>query len=134
NDPSQIIPNVPISFYSFRIMVGLGFLFLFIFIYSLYLLFKNKITGQKWFLRLAIISIPLAYLATQAGWIVAEMGRQPWVIQDIMPTMVAVSHVDVTAVLITFWLFAVTFTILAIAEIKIMTKQIKLGPKTDGGN
>jgi len=67
------------------------------------------------------------------GWIVAEVGRQPWVIQDLMPTFSAVTHLDVTTVQITFWLFVVVFTALLIAEIKIMTKQIKIGPK-EGGN
>ncbi len=133
NNVKSLIPNVPMAFYSFRIMVGLGFLFLFIFAFALYLLFKEKMGHYKWFLWLSLLSIPLAYIASQAGWIVAEMGRQPWVIQDIMPTMVAVSRIDASAVQITFWLFAVTFTILAIAEVRIMTRQIKSGPKTEGG-
>ncbi len=130
---NQLIPHVPILFYSFRIMVGLGFLFLFIFIYAIYLIYRGKYVHQRWFSWVAIFSIPLAYLAGQAGWIVAELGRQPWVIQDIMPTMVAVSRVDVSAVQITFWLFALIFTLLLIAEIRIMLKQIKIGPKMDGG-
>jgi cytochrome bd ubiquinol oxidase subunit I len=84
-------------------------------------------------LRAAIISLPLAYLASQFGWIVTEVGRQPWVIQDLMPSFTAVSNINVGSVQITFVLFAVTFTILLIAEIKIIVKQIKIGPK-DGGN
>lgn len=133
NDVKSLIPNVPLSFYSFRVMVGLGFLFILIFAVNIYLLYKNQITKYRAVLRLSLLSIPLAYIATQAGWIVAELGRQPWVIQDIMPTMAAVSHIDASAVQITFWLFAATFTILAIAEIRIMTRQIKSGPKTEGG-
>jgi cytochrome d ubiquinol oxidase subunit I len=76
--------------------------------------------------------IPLAFLAGQMGWTVAEMGRQPWVIQDIMPTMVAVSRINAGAVKLTFVLFALIFTGLLIAEIGIMLKQIKLGPKEGG--
>jgi cytochrome d ubiquinol oxidase subunit I len=76
--------------------------------------------------------IPLVYIASQAGWIVAELGRQPWVIQDILPTMAAVSRIDASAVQVTFFLFAIIFTALLIAELKIMFRQIKLGPK-DGG-
>ena len=87
---------------------------------------------KKWLLRLSIISIPLAYIATMAGWIVSEAGRQPWVIQDILPTIAAVSRIDASAVQITFILFAIIFTALLIAEIRIMTKQIKLGPKKGG--
>ena len=83
-------------------------------------------------MRIAILSIPLAYIASQAGWIVAEVGRQPLVIQDLMPTVAAVSRIDASAVQITFWLFAAVFSILLIAELKIMFKQIKLGPKEGG--
>ncbi|MEI7983354.1 MAG: cytochrome ubiquinol oxidase subunit I, partial [Bacteroidota bacterium] len=64
--------------------------------------------------------------------VVAELGRQPWVIQDLLPTMAAVSKIDASSVIITFWLFAAVFTILLIAEVMIMTRQIKIGPK-DGG-
>jgi cytochrome d ubiquinol oxidase subunit I len=64
---------------------------------------------------------------------VAEVGRQPWVIQDLMPTMAAVTKISTSAVQVTFWLFAVIFTTLLIAEIKIMTRQIKIGPKSEGG-
>ena len=73
--------------------------------------------------------IPLVYICSQTGWIVAEVGRQPWVIQDIMPTLAAVSRIDASAVQVTFVIFAVLFTILLIAELSIMFKQIKLGPK-----
>ena len=64
-----------------------------------------------------------------AGWIVAEVGRQPWAIQDLLPTIVATSNIDASAVMLTFALFAVLFTVLLIAEIKIMISQIKSGPK-----
>lgn len=133
--PEQTIPNVPMTFYSFRIMVGLGFLFLLIFMVSLWLVFKKPIEKYKWFLRLSVLAIPLTYLAGQSGWIVAEMGRQPWVVQDLLPVSAAVSRIEVGAVQTTFVLFAVIFTTLLIAELKIMFKQINIGPKTnDGGN
>lgn len=129
NDTGDLIPNVPLVFYSFHVMVGLGFFFFLLFILSLILIFWGKIEEKRWFLRLAIISIPLAYIASQAGWIVSEVGRQPWVIQDLMPTMAAVTRINTGAVQTTFWLFAVIFTILLIAELKIMFRQIKIGPK-----
>ena len=69
----------------------------------------------------------------KTGWIVAELGRQPWVIQDILPTTAAVSRIGVGAVQVTFFLFLIIFTTLLIAELKILFKQIKLGPK-EGGN
>lgn len=132
NDPKSIIPNVPLTFYSFRVMVGLGFLFIAFFAFVIYLIFTKKLQQTKWLLWFSIFLIPLVYIATQAGWIVAEVGRQPWVIQDILPTMAAVSRIDASAVQVTFFLFALIFTALLIAEIKIMIKQIKIGPK-DGG-
>jgi len=132
-DAGQTVPPVKLTFYSFRIMVGLGFWFVILFIIALTLILKNRIEKKRWFLWAALISIPLAYLASQVGWIVTEVGRQPWVIQDLMPSITAVSDINVGSVKITFVLFAVAFTILLIAEIKIMLKQIKIGPK-DGGN
>ena len=131
NDPEQIIPPVPITFYSFRIMVTLAFWFILVFILALIFVYKDTILQHKWFLRLALLTIPLAYVASQCGWLVAEMGRQPWVIQDIMPTVAAVSKVDSSAVIITFFLFLVVFTSLLVAEIGIMRKQIQNGPKED---
>jgi cytochrome d ubiquinol oxidase subunit I len=129
NDQQQLIPNVPLSFYSFHIMVGLGFFFLLLFILMLIFVMRGTIERRRVWLHLAIWSIALAYLATICGWTVAEMGRQPWVIQDLMPTFAAVSKIDAGMVQATFWLFAAIFTTLAIAEVKILTKQIKLGPK-----
>lgn len=70
---------------------------------------------------------PLGYVCLESGWIVAEMGRQPWVIQDIMPTFAAISNIEVASVQTTFWMFAVLFTVLLIAEVGIMLKQIKKG-------
>ena len=128
-DVNDLVPNVPLTFYSFHLMVGLGFLFVLLFILSLAFLLKGTLTEKRWFLRLAIIAIPLAYLAGQLGWIVAEMGRQPWVVQDLMPTMAGVTRISAGSVQTTFWLFAALFTILLIAELKIMFRQIKIGPK-----
>ncbi len=130
NDTDSLAPNVPLTFYSFRIMVMLGFYFAVFFIVVLVSIFRGKIDGRRWLLRLAIITIPLVYIASQAGWVVSEMGRQPWVIQDLLPTIAATSRIDASSVQITFWMFAVLFTALLIAELKIMFKQIKTGPKT----
>lgn len=125
----ELVPNVPLTFYSFHIMVLLGFFFVLLFVLSLIYVIKGTLDKKRWFMRLAIIAIPLAYIASQAGWIVAEVGRQPWVVQDLMPTMAAVTRISAGSVQTTFWLFAVLFTILLIAELKIMFRQIKIGPK-----
>jgi cytochrome d ubiquinol oxidase subunit I len=129
----QTVPNVALTFYSFHIMVALGFWFILFFIITLYLIFNNKIHDSKLWLRLSILGFPLALIASETGWIVAELGRQPWVIQDLMPTMAAVSKISAGTVQVTFWLFLVVFTALLAAEIGIMTRQIKLGPN-DGGH
>ena len=131
-DPHDIIPSVPMSFYSFHIMVVLGGHFMILFIVVLFFLYKEKLQNMRWLLWVAVWTMPLVYLASESGWLIAEMGRQPWVIQDLMPTMTAVSNISSTSVMITFFLFLITFTALLIAEIKIMTKQIKLGPNQGG--
>jgi cytochrome d ubiquinol oxidase subunit I len=110
-------------------MVILGFIFIMIFGIALYLLFKGVITKNRWFLWLALLSIPLPYLASQLGWILVEMGRQPWIIQDLMTVNSGVSKISSGTVLTTFILFAVLFTVLFISEISIMVRQIKTGPK-----
>ena len=129
--PEDTIPNVPLVFYSFHIMVILGVLFLLNFALALFLGWKNKLSDYKWILWVFLWTIPLGYLAGQLGGIVAEVGRQPWTIQDILPGQAAVSSLQTSSVLITFVLFAVLFTVLLIAEISIMLKQIRKGPESN---
>ena len=133
-DTDFLIPSVATTFYSFHLMVILGMFFILVFVLALWFNIKGTIVKHKWFLWTAIFTIPLAYLASELGWAVAEVGRQPWVIQDLMPTTTAVSKISSGSVQITFWLFAIIFTVLLIAEIKIMLRQIKIGPKDiEGG-
>ena len=126
--PTDVVPNVPLVFYSFHIMVVLGFYFLLFFIITLYLENKAIISKQRWFLYLAIISVPLVYICSEAGWVVSEVGRQPWTIQDLLPVGAAISGIDPSAVRITIILFSILFTALLIAELGIMFKVIKKGP------
>lgn len=123
------IPPVSLVFYSFRIMVGLGMLFVLLFALSWWFARKQRFGNFKWLIWLAIICVPLAYVASQCGWIVAEVGRQPWVVQNLMPTNVAITRIASGWVITTFWLFAVLFTLLLAAEIGIMFSQIRKGPK-----
>src|ERR1035437_202017 len=127
--PEDVIPDVTASFYSFHLMVILGFLFIMIFSVALYLLFKGTISDNKWFLWIALLSIPLPYIASELGWILTELGRQPWIIQDMMTVSKAVSQISTGSVITTFILFAVLFTGLLISEVSIMVRQIKTGPK-----
>jgi cytochrome d ubiquinol oxidase subunit I len=133
DDVDYYIPHVPLTFYSFHIMVILGFGFIAFFAVFLFFSLKEQLPQRKFWLKLAPWLIPLAYLASESGWIVAELGRQPWTIQDLLPTVAAVTKIDSSAVLLTFILFAVTFTVLAIAEVSIMLKAIKKGPVNHGG-
>ena len=127
--PSDVIPNVPLTFYAFHTMVTLGFWFITLFVIILYLTMTNTLEKKRLFLKAALWSLPLGYLAQESGWITAEVGRQPWAIQDMLPVGMATSQIATSSVMITFWMFAVLFTALLIAEVKIMTTQIKIGPK-----
>jgi len=128
SSPEDVIPDIYGSFYSFHMMVMLGFLFILIFSLALIFLFNGTIIKQKWFLRIVLYSIPLPLIAGELGWILTEMGRQPWIIQDLMPVSVGVSNIGKASVQTTFWLFTFLFTALLITEISIMIKQIKTGP------
>lgn len=128
-DVKDLIPNISITFYSFHLMVALGGYFIVLFMVILFLMYKNKLTDNKLILKLMFWSIPLGYIASQAGWIVAEVGRQPWTIQNILPTFASTSHISTGHVQITFFLFLTFFTALLIAEVGIMIKTIKKGPK-----
>jgi cytochrome d ubiquinol oxidase subunit I len=128
-DPHMLLPNVKISFYAFHTMVILGGFFLVLLMYIYFLARNNKLQDKRWLLWIALWTIPLVYLAQQAGWVVAEVGRQPWVIQDLMPNIAAVSQIDTYSVQITFFLFLLVFTALLIAEIKIMLTTVRKGPE-----
>jgi len=129
DDVNAFVPSVPITFYSFHIMVILGIHFFIFFIVFYVKTIKNTLNRKKWILYVGMWTVPLAYLASQMGWLVAEMGRQPWVIQDLLPTVAAVSRLSPGSVQLTFWLFLVLFTGLLIAELKIMFSTIKKGPQ-----
>jgi cytochrome d ubiquinol oxidase subunit I len=127
-NPADLIPKVGLTFYSFRIMVILGGFFILLFIIATILSHRNKFADKRLLQYICLWSIPLAYIASQSGWIVAEVGRQPWAIQDILPTSAAVSRLATSSVQLTFFLFLTLFTILLIAELGIMIKTIKKGP------
>jgi len=127
--PEDAIPDVQVAFYSFHIMVLLGFLFIIICTISLVHSYRGTEEKNRWFLWISVLMIPLAYIASESGWVLAEMGRQPWAIQDLMPVSAAVSQITAGTVITTFILFAILFTALLVAEVSIMVRQIKSGPK-----
>ena len=129
-DTSTLIPDVNLMFWSFRVMVGLGVFFIGLFALLLLLTLKKcKYSDMRWLQIISLLSIPLAYIASQAGWIVAEVGRQPWTIQDMLPVDAAISKLETGSVQTTFFIFLIMFTMLLIAEIGIMVKAIKKGPE-----
>lgn len=127
----EVVPSIPICFYAFRIMVGLGCLFILFFAVTLFFLYKKNIKRHRWLLISAIVLVPLAYIASESGWMVAEMGRQPWTIQDMLPTSAAVSDISAASVATTFFIFLVLFTTMLAVEISIMLRQIKRGPEEE---
>ena len=137
-DKSEVVPPIAVNFWAFRIMVGAGCLFILFFAVVLagaygwpkQLWRDRSITGlPKWHYWIAIALIPLAYIASESGWLVAEFGRQPWTIQDMLPTWAAVSDLQSSSVMITFFLFLILFTTMLAVEINILFKQIKKGPE-----
>ena len=128
-DVHDLVPHVPLNFYAFRVMVGLGFYFILLFSVLLFFVYRKDLTRFRWLQWVTLLTIPLGYIAGQAGWIVAECGRQPWAIRDLLPTSVAISKLDTSSVQVTFFLFLILFTIMLIAEIGIMINTIKKGPE-----
>jgi cytochrome d ubiquinol oxidase subunit I len=130
-DVNELVPNVPLTFYMFRVMVILGGYFILFFIAVLVFAYKKDLSRMRWMHWVAMLTIPLGYLAGQAGWVVAECGRQPWAIQDMLPTTAAISKLDVGSVQTTFFIFLFLFTVMLIAGTGIMVKAIKKGPDTE---
>lgn len=128
-DSSELVPDVPLNFYAFRVMVMLGGYFILFFIAVLVILGRGCVERMRWLHYVALFTIPLGYIAGQAGWIVAECGRQPWVIQDMLPTVASVSRLEVGSVQLTFFLFLILFTVLLAAEIRILVREIRKGPE-----
>ncbi len=126
--PEDLIPPVALNYYAFRVMVGLGMYFILFFALILFLVYRKDLSRYTWLLWVALFSIPLAYLAGQTGWIVAECGRQPWAIQEVLPVGAAVSAVGSGAVMTTFFLFLALFSILLCVGISLMVKSVRKGP------
>lgn len=128
-EKKEVIPNIPLTYYTFHLMVMLGMFFIAFFMLTWFMIRRNLYHKTKWLVFVGMLTLPLAWICSEAGWIVAEVGRQPWVIQDLMPTSAAVSNLKAGNVQTTFILFAVLFTALLIAEVSIMLRQIHKGPE-----
>ncbi len=122
-------PLVAPLFWSFRIMVACGFVMLFLFIGAVYICTKRQFQSRPWFLKFALWSMPLPWIAEESGWIVAEYGRQPWVIAEILPTFLGVSSISTSSVIISLSGLGILYTGLLVVEIYLMVKYARLGPE-----
>jgi cytochrome d ubiquinol oxidase subunit I len=127
---NDTIPNVAPLFWSFRIMVALGILFLFIFSASFYFLIRKRLARQRWLLKLAVIAIPLPWVAAELGWIVAEYGRQPWTIAGILPTHLSASNLQPSSLYFSLAGFIGFYTLLLVIEMGLMIKYTRMGPSS----
>ncbi|PSW07422.1 cytochrome ubiquinol oxidase subunit I [Photobacterium lipolyticum] len=124
------IPTVWPLFWSFRIMVGAGFLMLGIIGAAFIQTCRHKITDKKWILRAALYGLPLPWIAVEAGWFVAEYGRQPWAVGEILPVSMAVSNLEPSAIITTIVAMIALYTVFLIAEMYLMIKFTRLGPSS----
>jgi len=125
------IPHVPTLFWSFRIMVGLGMFFILLMTVFFWLSARRKLDRYPILLRVAVFAIPLPWVAIELGWVVAEFGRQPWIIEGVLPTAAAVSNLGASTVLLTILGFAALYTVLIVIEMTLMIKAIRKGPEPD---
>lgn len=130
-DPVDAVPSVATAFYSFHYMVYVGSFIIFAMFLFLVFSRRGSMDRHVWLQLLGLLCFPLMYAASELGWVVAEVGRQPWVMQGRLLTDVAATKIDAGHVQATFFIFLVLFTVLAIAEVSIMIKQINLGPEAE---
>jgi len=122
------VPSVGWLFWSFRIMVGLGLFFIALFAYGFYQAMRRRCDARPWFLKLALWSLPLPWIAAELGWFVAEHGRQPWAIEGVLPTFLAVSPIATGNVVLSLCGFVLFYSTLAVVDVFLLVKYIRLGP------
>jgi len=128
NAAQSTIPNVPVLFWSFRLMVACGFWLVLLFATAFYFSATRRLARYRWFLMAAVASLPLPWLAAELGWVVAEYGRQPWVIEGVLPTSLGVSSTSADNVLFSLLGFVLFYSGLAVADLYLMVKYVRLGP------
>lgn len=131
--PDDAVPPVALTFYAFRIMVMAGGYLLLFFAVTAWASWKKKINllNNKWYCIIGLLTIPLVWICSEAGWVVAEVGRQPWTIQDLLPVNAGISSIQSGSVETTFWIFVIVFSCLLIAEVGIMIREINRRSKED---
>ena len=121
------VPNVPVMFWSFRVMAGIGFFMIGLFATAFVLCTMGK-HETKWFLRLAVIAMPLPWIAAEFGWVLAEVGRQPWAVEGVLPTFLGASSLTVPQLWTTIIGFTLFYGALAVVEVGLLVHTIKKGP------
>jgi cytochrome d ubiquinol oxidase subunit I len=121
------VPNVPVMFWAFRIMAGTGLLMIALFA-TAFLLVTLRKHDTKWFLILAVCAIPLPWIATELGWVLAEVGRQPWAVEGVLPTFLGASSLTVAQLWTTIVVFTLLYGALAVVEVGLILRTIKKGP------
>jgi cytochrome bd ubiquinol oxidase subunit I len=122
------VPNVPVLFWSFRFMVALGLFLIGLFATAFYLASRHRFGENRWFLKVALCSLPLPWVAAELGWIVAEYGRQPWAIDGLLPTFLGISTRSAATVWLSLLGFVVFYTALAAVDVYLMVRVIRQGP------
>jgi cytochrome d ubiquinol oxidase subunit I len=123
------VPSVAPLFWSFRIMVGLGLLLLFIFIAAFYHLMRGRVLARPWLLKLALWSMPLPWVAAELGWFVAEYGRQPWAISEVLPTHLSASLQPAGSLMLSLAAFVLFYSVLLAVEVALIVKIVRHGPQ-----
>lgn len=122
------VPDVPTLFWTFRVMVGCGLYFIALFTLAFYFCQRRRICQHRWFLWVALLSLPLPWIAAEMGWVVAEYGRQPWVVEGLLPTFMGASSQTAANVWMSLCGFIFFYTVLAVVELYLMIKYIRSGP------
>jgi cytochrome bd ubiquinol oxidase subunit I len=122
------MPNVLVLFWSFRVMVAIGFFLIALFATAFYFASRHRLRQQRWFLRVAFWSLPLPWIAAELGWIVAEYGRQPWAIDGVLPTFLGASPVPALEVWLSLTGFVVFYSALAVVDGYLLVRTIRRGP------
>ncbi|WP_304304394.1 cytochrome ubiquinol oxidase subunit I [Pseudacidovorax intermedius] len=123
------VPQVAPLYWTFRIMVALGLFFIVLTAAFFWLSARRRLEAHPWLLKVALWAIPLPWIAAECGWFVAEFGRQPWIIEGVLPTGVAVSNLGAGTVLATLLGFIAIYSALLVIEMKLMLKAIRKGPQ-----
>ena len=121
------VPNVPVMFWTFRAMAGLGFGFIALFVLAFFMVTFDKVRA-RWFLWACVCAIPLPWIAIEAGWVLAEIGRQPWAVDGVLPTFMGASSLTKPQIWLTIAGFTLVYGALAVVEIGLMTRTVRAGP------